>query len=676
MHPRVPTLALTILLALTGTAASRAIPGSAPVHTFECLGKGSAPLDGPWQFQTGDDPAWASPDFDDSRWEQISANHPWGRQGHTGYAGFAWYRIHINIAPAPGASPDIAMLLPPMEDVWAMYWNGELVAQEGKFPPRPVWHYAPPPQTIGLGPIRSGVIAVRIWKSPPGSFDSGMQGGFSRAPLIGSPTAIGAMKAATDFDWLRQNQVRFAIDSLYALVFTLGLMVWLRDRRQWLLFWIAGYTISPVIVDYLLDYRIHLPFTLALGTAQPFFGLIQVCLWNVLILLLRLDENPRLVRTIRILAAVQLAAFSLDGILVFLITFIPIRWALTIQVTDGIFTAIFTSLQIIPLVLVVYAVLRRRKLSPERWLVALCAFVSDAIPTLRSALEQGRRFTHWTFGDKISAPLFVVNGNAINAPTLAATALLIALVIATYRYLAEERIRQSAIEQEFRNARELQQVLIPEDLPEIPGYTLTTAYKPASEVGGDFFQIIPLTAGPQTGGSTLIVLGDVSGKGLRAAMAVSLIVGAVRTLAETTSSPAQILAGLNRRLCGRLQGGFATAIALRLDANGSCAIASAGHTLPFIDDREVDLPGAFPLGLAPEVNYLEKTIQLRALEHLALYTDGLLEARNPSGELYSFDRLKTLFATKPTAEQATEAAVAFGQDDDITVLTLARLATA
>jgi serine phosphatase RsbU (regulator of sigma subunit) len=187
-------------------------------------------------------------------------------------------------------------------------------------------------------------------------------------------------------------------------------------------------------------------------------------------------------------------------------------------------------------------------------------------------------------------------------------------------------------------------------------------------VGGDFFQIIPLD-----GGSTLVILGDVSGKGLKAAMAVSLIVGAARMVAEFTSSPAEVLAGLNRRLYARMQGGFATCIAMRLDADGICAIASAGHPAPFLNQHEVSLPGALPLGIQPTASYEETTIRIGVGDHFALYTDGLLEARSPSGELYSFDRLQALFAGSPTAAEATEAAVDFGQDDDITVLTLTRL---
>jgi serine phosphatase RsbU (regulator of sigma subunit) len=188
------------------------------------------------------------------------------------------------------------------------------------------------------------------------------------------------------------------------------------------------------------------------------------------------------------------------------------------------------------------------------------------------------------------------------------------------------------------------------------------------EVGGDFFQIIP-----EENGETVIVLGDVSGKGLKAAMAVSLIVGLVRALAPMISDPGKLLAEVNERLFGRLQGGFATALALRLDAQGNCDLACAGHLPPFVNGEEIDLPGAFPLGIANGAAYDTVHFQLRSSDRLALFTDGLLEARSGSGELYGFERMQTLFATKPTAAQATQAAVEFGQDDDITVLILTRL---
>lgn len=175
-------------------------------------------------------------------------------------------------------------------------------------------------------------------------------------------------------------------------------------------------------------------------------------------------------------------------------------------------------------------------------------------------------------------------------------------------------------------------------------------------------------------GSTLILLGDVSGKGLKAAMAVSLVVGMIRTLAETTSSPAKMLAGLDRLLEGRLRQGFVTCIAVRMDAGGKCALASAGHPAPFLNGRELTLPGSLPLGLSGTASYEETVLRLNVGDHFVLYTDGLLEARSTSGELFGFERMDALFATGPDAARAAEAAVTFGQDDDITVLTFTRLA--
>src|ERR1700750_1141031 len=104
---------------------------------------------------------------------------------------------------------------------------------------------------------------------------------------------------------------------------------------------------------------------------------------------------------------------------------------------------------------------------------------------------------------------------------------------------------------EVKSAREVQQVLVPETVPTVPGFAIDSVYKPAAELGGDFFQVLALP-----NGGTLIVIGDVSGKGLKAAMTVSLIVGTLRTLTDYTQSPAEILRGLNRRLNGRVGGGF------------------------------------------------------------------------------------------------------------------------
>jgi hypothetical protein len=664
-------LQILALVAISLTLAHAATPGAAapaaPTLNLEGLGKGTAKLDGPWQFKTGDDLGWAAPGLDDSRWEQIGADATWGAQTHPNYTGYAWYRRHIHITTAPGASPDLALYLPPVEDACEIYWNGVLVARFGALPPNPLWYYSPPPRTFGLGPVRDGVLAFRMWKAPPVSFDSGELGGFTAPPIAGSRDAIAALKAVGDYRWMRSRQFVWGVDFLSLLVVVLALFTWLRDRTQWVLFWIAGFFLGPLGVTFFLGLRIPWSFNFAIGMSQPFFGLTDISLWFVLIYLLDLHENGRLVRFARFLGILNIVVTSIDGMLS-----IPVgvsNWATQVELADAICTGIFTTCEAFALVLVAVAVIQRKRLELSRWLVSIFAFTWDMINVVRIASEQGQRFTHWTIANTIAAPLFTFNGNSINASSIAQVLLLVSLVYAVYRYIAEDRRKQAALEQEFKNAREVQQVLVPDELPSMPGFAVTSAYRPAQEVGGDFFQIIPLE-----GGSTLVILGDVSGKGLKAAMAVSLIVGAARMVVDFTSSPAEILAGLNRRLCGRLQGGFATCIAMRLDRDGNCAISSAGHPAPFLNKHEMNLPGALPLGIQANTTYEETMVRVGVGDHFALYTDGLLEARSESGELYSFARLETLFAGKPNAAEATLAAVNFGQDDDITVLTLTRLA--
>jgi len=641
---------------------------SAPKLVLTGIGQGLADLGGPWQFHLGDDQGWAAPGFDDSTWTQITADKPWGAQGFGSTVGYGWYRRHITLDPASDRSPELALLIPLIDDAYEIYWNGMLVGRNGTFPPNAFWYLSQPPQTFGLGRVGSGVLAVRVWKSALASSDAAEIGGFEAVPELGSSRAIAARKAAMDFQWLRSSQFEFGLDSLYMLVAVLSLLAWLRDRKQWLLFWMAGYTIIPLVRLILVGLRLPWSSALGQGLLQPAIMFQDISLWFLLLWLLKLEDNQRLVRFTRNAAIIFGAVFTLDGIVV--VYWGSVQWSGFLQVADAVLTLIFTPLEVIPLIIVGVAVWRGSRLEPSRWIVATCAFLAEMTYVLPNLTGQFKRFTHWTFDDKIRASLFSVNGNHINARTLATTLLLISIIYAVIRYSIDERRRQAAIEQEFQNARELQQVLVPDTLPSVPGFTVTSAYRPAQQVGGDFFQIIPLE-----GGSTLVILGDVSGKGLKAAMAVSLIVGAMRALADDYPDPAQLLTQLNRRLYGRLQGGFATCLIMLLRADSTCVVASAGHPAPFLNRDEIDLPGALPLGISASTTYTQSEVSVRAGDHFALYTDGLLEARSTTGELYGFARLENLFASNTNAAEATEAAVNFGQDDDITVLTLTRLAS-
>jgi len=640
-----------------------------PTLVLDGLGKGTVPLEGVWQFHVGDDPAWAAKSWDDSNWEQLTADQGWGAQGHDSYTGYAWYRRHIRVVSSGGSTPDFALLLPRVEDAYDLYWNGALVGSYGRMPPHPVWYYHPPPHTFGLGRIRDGVLAIRVWKAPLSSFDAGTLGGFEAVPLLGSPKDIAAAKAVGDYAWMRSHQLAFAVLFLYILVVVLGFVGWLRDRSQWVLFWMAAYCFSPIFTTLLGGMRLPISYPIAIGGEQPMFALFDIALWFLVITLLQLGDRKKLIQWVRIAALADALASILDGFVTLPLSNPHLQ--VQAQIADGALTAVVTVVEVIPMVLLVFALTGGKRLDSERWVVAIFASLAEGIEALHTTAEQGERFTHWSWGDRLGNPMFTVLGNAVTPETAARILLLLSLIYAIYRNSVETRRKQGAIEQEFKNARELQQVLVPEELPPLPGFAITSAYRPAAQVGGDFFQIIPLSDG-----ATLLILGDVSGKGLRAAMAVSLIVGATRMVAEYTSNPAEILAGLNRRLYNRMSGGFATAIAMRLDANGSCTLSTAGHPAPFLNQRELQLNGALPLGLDATTVYEEYCFKLHVGDHFALYTDGLLEARNHLGELYGFERLEKLFATRPNATQATEAAVRFGQDDDITVLTLMRLAKA
>jgi len=282
---------------------------------------------------------------------------------------------------------------------------------------------------------------------------------------------------------------------------------------------------------------------------------------------------------------------------------------------------------------------------------------------------QGERFTGLRFGDRMMYTMFKVGGVAVSMPAVLSLLLVYAIVYALYRYMVEQGQRQGVMLQEYRNARVVQQVLIPENAPDIPGYAIQSVYKPYGEVGGDFFQIMPLAEG-----GVIVVIGDVSGKGMPAAMMVSLLVGTLRTLAHYTQSPGAMMAAMNQRLIGRSHGGFTTCLVLRADPDGTLTMANAGHISPYLAGKELVLETGLPLGIVWSPAYEETTFTIAPGEQLTLVTDGVVEARDASGTLMGFERTTAL--SVESAEVVAEAAQGFGQDDDITVLTLTRSALA
>ncbi|HEX4006760.1 MAG TPA: PP2C family protein-serine/threonine phosphatase [Acidobacteriaceae bacterium] len=696
------------------TGSGAASPSVAVPLVARDLGRTTIPVDGPWQFHPGDNLAWASPTWDDTTWKPLQAGKPWEGQGFRNLTGFAWYRRRIAIgsqsnsapedllsppagdafdlvdawsgsAPAAAPPPDwqLALLLPAIEDAADVYWNGRLIGSYGRVPPHPVWYLDAMQRAFVLGRPQSGVLAIRVWKAPYVYLSSVDEGGLTGVPRIGSQEAVASLVTAAGDAWLRSSLYGMGLALLCGVVALLAWLAWLRDRRQWVLFWLALYTLHPLALlpvtgvpgatglPGLLDFR------WGYGLVAPIISIEDVSLWFLLLYLLGLHGNRRLLQWTRVLALLCVLLNALDGALqLFNWTTWPGHRFLQLDIG---FTIPALLLEAFPLVLVAIAL--RQRLDAARWLLAIAAVLADLIQAVGNWSGLGARWTHWTLDQKLSVPLFSLAGSQFAPLTLANSLLLIAIVYAVWRFESEQRLRQSRLDEEFHNAQELQQVLIPHALPEIPGYSLTSAYKPALHVGGDFFQIMPLqprrfSFAAEPAAASLVVIGDVSGKGLRAAMTVSFIVGAVRTLAETISEPAEILAGLNRRLHGRVENGFATCIALRIDEDGHCVAANAGHLPPYLNGEELTLPPALPLGMVPDAKFETRSFRAEPGDRLVVYTDGLLEARNTAGELFGFDRVRALMGRRPEAQQAVDVAVQFGQEDDVTVLVITRTSLA
>ena len=209
----------------------------------------------------------------------------------------------------------------------------------------------------------------------------------------------------------------------------------------------------------------------------------------------------------------------------------------------------------------------------------------------------------------------------------------------------------------------MQEVMLPQNIGSTPGFAIEAVYIPAQEVGGDFFRLFP-----SSDASLLVVIGDVSGKGVKAAMLVSLIVGLLEKIVEKTREPSAILGNLNGSLSGHTGGSFATCCCALITSDGSLRIANAGHLSPYCHGRELQTPGGLPLGLVPEVSYDGVDFDLSPGDRVVFLSDGVVEARSKSGELYGFERAAAV-SVEP-ADLIAMAAQRFGQEDDITVLSV------
>jgi len=250
--------------------------------------------------------------------------------------------------------------------------------------------------------------------------------------------------------------------------------------------------------------------------------------------------------------------------------------------------------------------------------------------------------------------------------------------------LEQERIERERIEQELRVARSIQQASLPKDVPEPEGWRISPLYRPTREVGGDFYDLFDLE-----GGRLALVVGDATGKGMPAALVAAATSNMLRAVAQALgpSSAGEVLARVNETLLARIPANmFVTCFYAILDPkSGRLQYANAGHDLPYLrrgggNAEELRARG-MPLGLMPGVVYEEKGITLKAGEAALFYSDGLVEAHDPEGEMFGFPRLRALVAEhggqRSLGDFLLEELYSFTgegweQEDDITLLTLKR----
>jgi serine phosphatase RsbU (regulator of sigma subunit) len=268
-------------------------------------------------------------------------------------------------------------------------------------------------------------------------------------------------------------------------------------------------------------------------------------------------------------------------------------------------------------------------------------------------------------------------------------------VVETWDSYDQLSLMRHSVEQELRVARSIQQASLPKEVPQLEGWQISPFYRPAREVGGDFYDFFELQEG-RVG----VVVGDATGKGMPAALVAGAASNMLRAVAQalgSSSSPGEVLAQVNETLLARIPANmFVTCFyAIVEDESGRLLYANAGHNLPCCrrDDGHAaatttttDLSArGMPLGIMPQMNYEEKESVLVPGEGVLFYTDGLVEAHNSQGEMFGTPRLRSLLSERPEAGRGLSATLmeelerftgkGWEQEDDITLLTLERSAT-
>jgi hypothetical protein len=612
-----------------------------------------------WLFSPTDNPANASPSLDDSTWTSISTDQPLTAYGFRNYT-FAWYRTHIRLRPG---TRHIAVETSYLQGRYQIFANGVIIGTYGRnLSDHTVTDQYqllsfPIPDPVLAQNDGNLVLAIRFSVAPAG--DDGPGTATPMGPKASVSLASQAdLPSDTSFAFARDYGVVILIVGLNAVVgiVALALFIAIRTQREYLP--LAVFLLQPTVTAFITAFAAHFgppPFSSDAYATYLLEGVSAVALLEFVRLVLSIPRNR---------------------------WFVAFEYALLVTPLLGPFTynrhfpeLLGFSLFFLPRLLLLFilpSLLFRYWARNRDARLLLPAVILTSINLYFDFFWWTGYIVHLTHK---KPPSLLIHMGAFKlslgqiGDIFFAVGMLFFIILRTVR-ISRSRATLSA---EIAAAATVQQLLLARSSHPTPGFLVDSVYLPASNVGGDFFLV---TTHPFDG-SLIAVVGDVSGKGLTAAMRVAMILGVLRR--ETSHHPGDILAYLNDAIIAQGELGFTTALCVRIFLNGDFILANAGHIPPYIANsqsasqgafsREFPTPPALPLGLSlGEVYDLQKG-HLALGERMVLMSDGVLEARSRTGELYGFDRLPNL--TLLPARDIADVAQRFGQEDDITVLTLA-----
>jgi hypothetical protein len=615
-----------------------------------------------WLAQAGDDPRYAEPGFDDSKWIAVDGKKSFAAYFPNNRQHILWLRLRVKVFPN---DRELALEAHSIAPAFEVYSNGALLMRKGQLSPLvPYTTAATMVERIPEAQVATGlvVIALRVYlpewarnysKWKVGGIDLGLFGTLLRLghePELREHILLAAI-------YKRGSTCVSRLLGLGLGVVALALFIAKPSQREYL--WIFLQSVCGAVYAFILTLElcINIP-----ARWEPLEGAAQFAELSFTALVYFAFLRLR----IRWWMKAWLAAGWLTIVLALFSVNLSESVATYSLVGVGVGLGLLTLLTsvIIPILLILHLRRGNREAgillipaiaSSVPFYVIIALAVMSAVPAFRA---QEARLKGLLGSPNLVSFAFEDLGSFIFIGSLT-----IIIVLRSTRMSRQ----QAVFESELAAAREVQLVILADAVETIPGFRVESVYQPAQHVGGDFFQILP-----DRQGGLLLVVGDVAGKGLPAAMLVSVLVGAIRTAAEDSSDPGLMLSKLNNRLVGRSRGGFSTSLSAHIAADGLVTIANAGHLSPYLDGKEVELAGALPLGILGGTSYETSSFELAAGSRLTFYSDGVVEAQNQQGELFGFERGRVI-STQPAAA-IVEAAKKFGQSDDITVVAIQRLA--